>query len=99
MAIHELKTVSKYYQDVKKGIKPFEVRLNDRDFKKGDILRLREIDDSGNYTQDFIERRITYIMTNESHPGIHHNYVVMGLSKGRKRVSRNIHDGELQKIS
>lgn len=99
MAVHELKTTSSFFQDVKKGIKPFEVRLNDRDFKKGDILRLREIDDSGSYTEDFLERKITYVMTNENHPGIHHNYIVMGLSKARKRLSKNTHDGELQKIS
>ena len=39
---HELKTETSYYQAVEKGIKKFELRKNDRDFKLGDILTLRE---------------------------------------------------------
>ena len=47
--IHELKIKPQYYEDIKIGLKPFEIRKNDRDFKLGDILILNEysLDDSG----------------------------------------------------
>ena len=35
---HELKINPQYYEDVKIGLKPFEIRKNDREFKLGDIL-------------------------------------------------------------
>ena len=30
--IHELKIKPQYYEDIKIGLKPFEIRKNDRDF-------------------------------------------------------------------
>lgn len=44
MKVHELKLNTEYYDDVKKGLKTFEVRKNDRDFKVGDILSLARWD-------------------------------------------------------
>lgn len=43
---HELKTVQPFFDDVVKGRKTFEVRRNDRDFRVGDMLLLREWDPS-----------------------------------------------------
>jgi hypothetical protein len=40
---HELKTETQFYQAVEKGIKTFELRVNDRDFKVGDIVTLVEV--------------------------------------------------------
>lgn len=42
--LHKLKTIQPFYDEVIEGIKKFEVRLNDRDFKVGDQLRLLEFD-------------------------------------------------------
>ena len=42
MTIHKLKLNACYYDDSASGIKTFEIRKNDRDFKVGDILELRE---------------------------------------------------------
>ncbi len=42
---HDLKTLPEYYQAVKAGIKPFELRKeDDRRFEVGDVLYLREYD-------------------------------------------------------
>jgi len=53
--IHELKTWPEYFEEILTGKKTFEVRKNDRDYKVGDTLILKEfkligIDDKLNYT-------------------------------------------------
>lgn len=42
MTTHHLKTHSSFYLELVYGRKTFEVRKNDRDFKVGDILILKE---------------------------------------------------------
>ena len=39
--LHELKISPEYYDAVVNGIKPFEIRKNDRNYSVGDALRLR----------------------------------------------------------
>lgn len=41
--IHALKTEEDFFEDVAAGNKPFEVRINDRQFQVGDFLALNEI--------------------------------------------------------
>ena len=40
---HNLKTETEYYQAVQRGQKKFELRKNDRDFKKCDMVILEEV--------------------------------------------------------
>ena len=40
--IHNLKIYPTYFADVKSGIKTFEIRRNDRNYKIGDVLNLCE---------------------------------------------------------
>jgi ASC-1-like (ASCH) protein len=60
MTVHELKIWPEYFTGIKNGCKKHEVRKNDRDFKVGDILYLRECRD-GVYTGREMNARITYI--------------------------------------
>lgn len=41
---HYIKCEKEFYQDVEEGYKPFEVRKNDRDYRAGDDIVLREYD-------------------------------------------------------
>ena len=66
MMIHKLKIDSCYYDDSASGIKTFEIRNNDRNFKVGDILELREwiwseFQGEGMYTGNAHLKIITYI--------------------------------------
>ena len=44
MKLHNLKIKAEYATAKLKGVKPFEIRLNDRNFKVGDIIRYHCID-------------------------------------------------------
>lgn len=67
---HELKIWPAYYQAVADGSKNFEVRVNDRGFQKGDLVKLREWDPTINsagkpwgYTvADTLTFRIGYVL-------------------------------------
>ncbi|WP_223320087.1 DUF3850 domain-containing protein [Leuconostoc mesenteroides] len=99
MKIHELKLDTFYFEDVKSGVKTFEIRKNDRDFKVGDVLALSRFED-GSYKHlvkyiseyesvdiheaDTIFFDITYITDYEQKDG----YVVMGIEPHTK-VSSN----------
>ena len=42
--IHTLKTINPWFQMMLDSKKSFEVRVNDRNYKPGDVLHLREYD-------------------------------------------------------
>lgn len=60
---HELKTWPVYFDALWSGLKRFEVRKNDRGFKTGDRLVLREYDpERDGYSGRQIESKATYVM-------------------------------------
>lgn len=78
--VHELKTWPVYFQAVKSGEKPFEVRKDDRYYTVGDILHLREFEPSDRcYTGDELKRRITYKLSGPGF-GIEEGFCVLGLA-------------------
>ena len=61
--IHDLKTWPKYFIPIVTGIKTFEIRINDRDFKARDILHLQEYDpDTNKYTGQALSMQVSFIM-------------------------------------
>lgn len=75
--IHELKCNSRYFQEIRKGTKKFEVRKNDRDFLVGDYLALNEVDGNGDYTDESIMAKITYILSDPEY--CKESYIIMSL--------------------
>lgn len=60
---HYLKTWPEFFKQIVCGNKTFEIRKNDRDFEKYDMLRLREWDPTiGVYTGQAVTVKVTYIM-------------------------------------
>ena len=86
MKIHELKSWPQFFTRVISGEKTFELRVNDRDFKLGDFLFLREYDpETEQYSGRFQYARITYIFGSVDHDAVspqalHPDYVVLALS-------------------
>ena len=75
--IHELKLRREFFNDMRLGIKKFEIRKDDRDYKVGDALFLKEIDEAGGETGRYLVRQVDYIYRGEfCLPG----YCVMSIS-------------------
>lgn len=74
---HKLKLAKMFFEDVRLGRKSFELRKNDRDYKIGDILELREMD-NGEPTGRVIEKEITYIL--EGFAGLKEDYCILALA-------------------
>lgn len=75
MKRHILKLESLFWQSVVTGEKTAEVRLNDRDYQKGDIIIFQNIDHPEILSQEFI---ITHIL-NGGQFGIDKRYVVLSI--------------------
>lgn len=61
--IHKLKTWPEYFAQIVTGKKTFDTRKNDRDFKTGDILNLREWDNKiEQYTGREFNVKVTHII-------------------------------------
>lgn len=76
--IHALKIEPQYYEAVKTGKKPFEVRKNDREFAVGDYLALNEYNaEEQKHTGRAVLAKVLYILDDEQYtpPG----FVVMGI--------------------
>jgi glyoxylate utilization-related uncharacterized protein len=61
--IHELKLWPEHFSHVLDGSKSFEYRLNDRNYKVGDILFLQEYrPDTNSYTGRSLRKTVSYIL-------------------------------------
>ena len=92
MAHHNLKTDPAVFQASIDGIKNFEIRLNDRDFRPGDTITLVETESSGEemrddcaplaYTGREIDLEVDYILHGHlSGYGLDDGWVIMSVSQ------------------
>lgn len=80
---HELKIHPEPFQAVSKGLKTWEYRFNNRNFRQGDKLKLNEFDpEKMAYTGSFIEVRVMYLLEGGQYD-IPENYVIMSIKKIR----------------
>lgn len=86
-ATHYLKSWPQFFDAIVKGLKPFEVRKNDRAFRVGDRIVLYEWDraavqlrEAEGYTGREVRGNITYIMDTTAFEGaLGPEYVVLGI--------------------
>lgn len=78
---HELKVWPACYAAVVAGTKPFDVRFNDRDFRVGDALLLREYEpESEQYSGRTVERWVSYLLQGGAF-GVEEGWCVLGLAE------------------
>ena len=73
--VHHIKLGASFFGEVERGEKTFELRKNDRDYKKGDILEMMEFKDGKN-TGRTVRVLVTYILTEFA--GLEEGYCIMG---------------------
>jgi len=76
---HELKIWPEHYSLIDSNIKQFEIRRNDRDYRAGDTVHMREWNpDKYLYTGKSLRRKITCVVVGAS--GLRPGYCVIGLT-------------------
>lgn len=82
--VHYLKVLPQYFEPVDLGLKPFEIRFNDRDYQLDDILYLQEWDyRKESYTGRKCVKRITYVLKDTEFLGLADGYCALGLGDSR----------------
>lgn len=77
---HELKTETKYFNEVISGNKNFELRKNDRGFKKGDYLLLIDFDkEKQESTGRSFYKTISYVLESAPEFGLQEGYCILSL--------------------
>lgn len=81
--VHELKCWPPFFAEIREGNKTFEVRQDDRNFRVGDLLHLREYRP---HTQTYTGREcwvdVTYLLAGDW-PGLAAGYVIMSIVRRR----------------
>lgn len=79
---HELKTWPDPFQAVWEHKKLFEIRFNDRDYKRGDTLLLREYDPEKGYTAREVVAHVVFILkpTEANTWGLQPGFVALGIN-------------------
>lgn len=106
MTVHRLSLREEFYDAVANGIKAFEVRKADRDYKVGDTLLMTLSRDTGRKAlatgktiyedEDIYEivAVITYILTHDMYPeGVPEGYVILSISVKDADTNRCTHKG------
>lgn len=86
---HKLKIFPEYFNAVKVGTKTFEIRKNDRRFKVGDVLILKEYgicEGVKGYSGKKITKEVTYILEGGQY-GLEEGYVILALGEYKEMGS------------
>lgn len=78
--VHFIKTLPKYFQASKMRLKTFELRKNDRDYKKGDLVVSREWTKEKGYTNNYDIFEVTYVLPGGEY-GLDKDYVILNIYK------------------
>jgi len=76
--IHYLKIQPEYYQAVTRGIKQFELRKDDRDYRAGDYVVLQEWDGEQYTGRESFQMLIKYVLRDCPEFGLKEGYCILG---------------------
>ncbi|UZR95922.1 DUF3850 domain-containing protein [Chondrinema litorale] len=76
---HEITILKKFAKANHKGVKPWELRKNDRNYKVGDFIKFHVIDDETKEPTGFIYRRKIKYLFEGGEYGLEKGYCIMTL--------------------
>lgn len=85
MEIEELKCTNPSFSDMFDGEKSFDIRKNDRPYRKGILLWQREYDKITGYSGRDMIQFVSYILVAGTYPGLEPGYCNMGVITLQKR--------------
>jgi ParB family chromosome partitioning protein len=78
--VHRIKCAVEFYEDLRLDVKKFELRRNDRDYRKGNILIIEEFDVAkGQFTGRSCQREVTFILYGPMY-GLKEGYCIMSIT-------------------
>lgn len=96
MMIHDVKCKATFFQQLIDGHKPFEFRNNDRGYKTGDYVFMREVDPEYEIigTGRTVLLKITYVLTHDDFEQMPEGYcifsfLVLGTNSREKETPRS----------
>lgn len=78
MKLHLLKISEDFAEDVFTGVKTFEYRFNDRDFKEGDLIKFTEVE-TGDVIDNAPLYEITYLLNHDMFNELHKDWVIFSI--------------------
>lgn len=93
MTTHVLKIEPRWYEEVSRWQKNFEIRnCRDREFKVGDTLILKEWD-NGRYTdRTSLVRKVEYVYKGDGMYGLNEGWCILGLKKDDGESTRGSYE-------
>lgn len=82
---HNIKILPEYFEQKLKGIKPWELRVNDRNYKDGDVLIEREWKKEGEYTGRVLIEQVLHVFHNL--PYLPDDVVIMTTDSSIKKLA------------
>lgn len=76
MKVHDLKITPEYLTKIFQGNKNWELRKNDRGFKEGDLIFVREYE-NGEYLMQYAVGHIVFVL--ENYTGIETGYCILSV--------------------
>lgn len=74
--VHSVKILPQYFKNILAGIKKFELRKNDRDYKVGDVVILNEWEQESGYTGARVAVKLCYVIKDCPDFGLKDGYCI-----------------------
>jgi ParB family chromosome partitioning protein len=79
MATHRIKIKEEYYKEIINGSKTFELRKNDRDYKRGDLVEFSVILKDGKILESKVIYMITYVLKGTPEYGLADDFCIFSI--------------------
>jgi len=85
--IHELKIEQNYLENLKKGTKKQEIRYNDRDYQKDEVLKFLDKEKSFGFDLKYSYFKITHIFSGF---GLKEGYIILSVEQITEEEAKDV---------